>query len=129
MSEPIRILVVEDDEFVSMVLVESLKECGFDVTAVNDGEEAIALLKGGFEPEIIVTDMVMAKMQGVDVISYARLNHAQVPIIAMSAGGRTKTVDTLTMAELTGADRVFAKPIMIDELEKAVYELTRDKVL
>lgn len=128
MSEPIKILLVEDDEFVSIILVESLKDSGFDVTAVTDGEEAVALLKSEFEPDIIITDMVMAKMQGVDVITYARLHHAQLPIIAMSAGGRTKTVDTLTMAELTGADRVFAKPIMIDELEKAVHELTRDAV-
>jgi len=123
MADSVKILLVEDDAFVRLILTESLQDSGFAVTTDPDGKEAIERLQGGFKPDIIITDMRMTNVQGQAVIMFAKLNCAETPVIAMSGGGMTETTDTLTLAKKAGADRVFEKPIDITALEKAIQEL------
>ncbi|MDE1153139.1 MAG: response regulator [Micavibrio sp.] len=124
MVESLKILLVEDDAFVRLILTESLQDSGFAVTTDSDGKEAIERLQGGFQPDIVITDMRMANVQGAAVIMFAKINRPEMPVIAMSGGGMTEATDTLTLAKKAGADRIFEKPIDINALEKAILELT-----
>ncbi|OGF26838.1 hypothetical protein A2303_01800 [Candidatus Falkowbacteria bacterium RIFOXYB2_FULL_47_14] len=62
-----RVLLAEDDKFISMALSESLSRAGFEVVAAYDGEEALSKIKI-VKPDIILLDLIMPKKDGFDVL-------------------------------------------------------------
>ncbi|MDP3047823.1 MAG: response regulator [Thermodesulfovibrionales bacterium] len=79
-----KILVAEDDPLVRKLLNEFLTLCGYDVDCVSNGEEAIALI--GERPyDLLITDYMMPKINGIELIQKIRNLNLSVPIIGISA--------------------------------------------
>src|SRR4030042_1411123 len=77
-----KILVVDDEEGVRRVLVEFLAKMGFEIIQASTGEEAIGLLRSGVEMDLMVIDMKMPKIGGLEVLKEKKnLNDVRPAII------------------------------------------------
>ncbi len=109
------ILVVEDDVFVSDMLSQVLTRANHNVKTAKDGEDAVTVLKT-FEPDVMVTDILMPKKSGTTLISEVRAQHPNMEIIAISGGGRADPIGYLDLSEELGAAISFAKPVDNDAI-------------
>lgn len=117
------VMVVDDDEPVRSILCENLADLGFDVSFAKDGSEALELIDAGRRPQVVITDIIMPRREGLEVIMELRRKHPGIRLIAISGGGRTRSADFLQLARKLGADAIMPKPLDIDALEKTVREL------
>ena len=85
----ISILIVEDDDDVRELLVEKFRHEGFHVVNAVHGEQGIAALEK-HQPALILTDIVMPTMGGLDFIRKVRERHKHLPIIAISGMSSSK---------------------------------------
>jgi two-component system response regulator RegX3 len=116
----LRILVVEDEEsFVDALRVGLARE-GFEVSVARDGQEAIDVFQS--RPfDIVLLDLMLPKVSGLDVCRTIRLSSA-VPIIIVSAKG--EEVDMVLMLEI-GADDYVTKPYRLRELVARIRAVLR----
>jgi len=112
MSGIIRVLIIEDDETVRDVLNSFLGGKGFSVTLAQNGEEGIDMLRAE-KFDLILTDLVMPGITGMDVLREAIASKISVPVVVMTAFG---TVQTAVEAMRTGAFDYITKPFNLDEL-------------
>jgi CheY-like chemotaxis protein len=117
-----RILLIDDDETLRSALRRSLERAGYDTLEAADGRAALKLLTGD-QVDVIITDLVMPEMEGIELIVSLRKSHPTVPVIAISGGGRTNSPQYLKIARGVGAARVLAKPFENEQLLEAVREL------
>jgi CheY-like chemotaxis protein len=114
-----RVLVIEDDDAVRSLVIRMLERVGHEVVATPDGREALRLF--GEEPtDLVITDINMPGMDGIEVISAFRAMRAGVPIIAISGGGLMPKELLLSSAAAMGAVEVVSKPFEISRLVGAV---------
>jgi len=117
-----RILIIEDEDVVRQMLRDMLERAGHQVVEAPDGEKGIQLYRA--EPtDLIITDIIMPKKEGVETIMELREEFPDVKVIAVSGGGRIGPTDYLEIAKRIGAARTFKKPFDRRELLKAVSEL------
>lgn len=118
----LHILVIEDDAFFSDLLVVMLQQDGHKVTAANDGIKALHLLQR-LKPDLIITDILMPNMDGVEFIMALSRKNSAIPLIAISGGRRSITAEfNLGSASLLGASATLAKPFTQMDLRKAIQE-------
>jgi two-component system KDP operon response regulator KdpE len=111
MSENQRILIVDDEPQITRVLRRSLTAQGYDVRSAADGESAMETL-GDWPPDLIITDLSMPNMDGLDLCRRVR-QFSPVPIVVLSVKGDEHTkVEALD----AGADDYVTKPFGIAEL-------------
>ena len=79
-----RVLVVDDEENLRLVVRSFLKRDGFEVEVAGSGEEALAMLES-FGPDVILTDVRMPKMGGLDLLSTLKAKGSEITVIVMSA--------------------------------------------
>ena len=120
------ILVVEDDAFVSDMLSQVLTRANHNVKTAIDGEDAVTVLKT-FEPDVMVTDILMPKKSGTTLISEVRAQHPNMEIIAISGGGRADPIGYLDLSEELGAAISFAKPVDNDAILMTIDLLLSNK--
>ena len=116
------ILVIDDDEFFSEMLKNMLHQDGHQVMTAGDGAKALQLLTRS-KPDLIITDILMPNMDGVEFIM--KLSHASnaTPLIAMSGGRRSITSDfNLESARLLGVRTTLKKPFAQADLRRAIQE-------
>lgn len=106
-----KVLVVEDEESFVEALTSGLKHEGFVVEVAHDGEEALELFDAG-EPDVVLLDIMLPKISGIDVCREIRAR-SQVPIIMVTA--RAAEIDTVVGLEV-GADDYVSKPFRLREL-------------
>jgi len=121
------ILIIEDDESLNNYLQELLKLKGFTPFSAANGTEGLKIyLENNIN--LIITDVLMPEKDGIEVILKVRESGQKVPIIAMSGGGNTYSMNNLGYAEKLGADCVLAKPFGKQELlDKINYFLATDQ--
>jgi two-component system response regulator RegX3 len=107
----VKVLLVEDEESFVEALVIGLGREGFEVTVATDGAEALALFDR-VEPELVLLDVMLPKLSGLDVCRAIRAR-SSVPIIMVTAKGTE--IDTVVGLEV-GADDYVAKPYRLREL-------------
>lgn len=117
-----RILVVEDDDQVRRLIDQILQRAGHDVVSAPDGSDALRLFDRE-DFDLIITDLIMPEMEGMQTIRELRKKDKSIPLIAMSGGGRMNADDYLDTARIIGADRTFRKPFSRADLLTAVDEL------
>jgi len=100
----------------------TLAQLGHTVIEAHDGEEGLALFDGS-GVDLLITDIIMPKKEGLQVLMELRKVRPPVKIIAISGGGRKSSADYLQIAKLMGAGRVLAKPFSNEELVAAIEEL------
>jgi two-component system response regulator AtoC len=111
-----RILVVDDEENIRLVLRTLLKKHGFDVEVADSGEAALGLLEA-FDPDVILTDVRMPRMGGLDLLATLRAKQHPATVIVMSAYGN---VDLAIDAMKAGAYDYVSKPFKPDEIVLAL---------
>jgi DNA-binding NtrC family response regulator len=116
------IVVVEDDVWLLDILKIVLSRQGFEVRAVSNGHEAIQMLEEK-PAELVITDIFMEEMNGMDVVRIVKKQFPKTKIIAMSGGSPVVMMDSLSVAKKLGADRVLQKPADIPSLLNVVEEL------
>ena len=109
-----RLLLVEDAPFLRYAFGRLLRLHGYDVMEANDGQEALDCV-GDFQPQVVVTDLMMPVMDGVELIRRLRTdpNTADLPIVAMTAD---VTVQSERRAREAGAVDFLSKPIDLSTL-------------
>lgn len=117
------ILVIDDDVVVRTTLKYILEEEGFEVLLASDGCEGLELLERGQQVDLVITDMVMPQVTGLEVLMHARNRYPHLPIMAMSSGGFSAKQDLLPLARFLGAASTFTKPVDRRELLAAVGDL------
>jgi CheY-like chemotaxis protein len=114
------ILVIEDDEFFSEMLVELLQQDGHKVSLAADGTKALQLLTLQ-RPDLIITDILMPNMDGVEFIMELAKQGNQIPVIAMSGGRRSISPEfSLESAKLMGVKATLVKPFTQKDLRQIV---------
>lgn len=104
-----RILIIDDDETIRVVLVRTLANAGHSVEQAGDGKAGLrALERESFD--LVVTDIVMPETEGLELMMRVRERRPESKIIVMSGGGRLRDPGYLKTARLMGADEVLAKP-------------------
>ena len=112
------ILVIDDDADMRTTMERILRSSGHDVICANNGRDGLAVLDTQL-PDLIVTDIFMPEIEGIETIIAARRLGRKMGIIAVSGGGGMR-VDFLSSAERLGADRVLPKPFHAAELIETV---------
>ncbi len=124
-SERARVAVVDDDRHVREMLELGLQREGFVVRTAADGQQALDLVRS-WQPEIIILDVMMPKIDGFTVLPMLRkITHA--PIIMLTA--KAETPDKIQGLK-TGADDYLTKPFSFDELiARLVAKLRRPQLI
>ncbi len=111
-----RVLVVDDEENIRLVLRTLLRKHGYEVEVADNGESALALVES-FGPDVILTDVRMPKMGGMDLLATLRAKQSSATVIVMSAYGN---VDLALEAMKAGAYDYVGKPFKPDEIVLAL---------
>lgn len=89
----IKVLLIEDDQILSKVVNEELKEAGFEVSEANDGEEGLKLAQSK-KPDLILTDVLMPKMDGFGVLEGLKKSPItkEIPVIMLTMLGTDEDI-------------------------------------
>ncbi|WP_017414774.1 response regulator transcription factor [Clostridium tunisiense] len=115
-----KVLVVDDDKNISEVLKMYLESAGYTTKVGNDGREAQELFVS-FKPDLVLLDVMLPYMDGIDVLKWIRKEH-ETPVIMITAKG--ETFDKVLGLEL-GADDYIVKPFEPKELMARVKAVLR----
>lgn len=116
----LRVLVAEDDQEMNAVLCEALSADGHTVLAVRTGTDALAALlnsAGRVLPDVVVTDVRMPGLTGLDLLRAMRRAGLRIPVIVITAFGH-ETIHREAFA--LGASAVLDKPFDLDELREVI---------
>lgn len=107
-----KVLLVDDEEEFVSTLAERLGLRGIDVATASDGEEALRMVEE-VRPSIVVLDLMMPGMNGVEVLQQIKRNHPDMRVLLLTGHGSTREgIEGMRL----GADDYLMKPINIDEL-------------
>jgi CheY-like chemotaxis protein len=118
-----RILVLDDDDTLRALICRALKHAGYsEVTEANDGREGLQLC-GKNHYDLVITDIIMPEVDGMEVIFSLQKTKPDTRVIAMSGGGRIDADNYLRMARAAGTS-VLQKPFELPHfLEMVAREL------
>jgi CheY-like chemotaxis protein len=114
------ILIVDDEEAIRELLVKFFKPSGNPVSCAANGFEALRILeKQDFD--LVITDVLMPEMDGIELIPRIRKRRPQAYILAMSGGGHSFMGDyCVKLAASLGAHAVIMKPFNLAEMQDAI---------
>ncbi|MFC7365736.1 MULTISPECIES: response regulator [Bhargavaea] len=111
-----RILIVDDQNGIRLLLEEVFKRDGFETCVAKNGYEAIERFKET-PPDCVLLDMKMPGMDGIEVLREFKSQRPDVPVFMMTAYGEQEQIDA---AKALGAEKYFTKPFDIHELRSEV---------
>jgi DNA-binding NtrC family response regulator len=109
------ILLVDDDESLRRAIGRALRNAGYEVHEAPTGREAMQVLDSA-EPDLVLTDINMPEMDGIEVLIAFSRARPLVPIVAMSGGGLLPKQLLLHNAEALGAAITIEKPFELQDL-------------
>jgi two-component system chemotaxis response regulator CheY len=111
-------LVVENDARIRLLVVRLIQSCGFDsIAEAADGREALAYL-ASHDPELILTDLDMPRMGGIEMVRRLRANGIRTPVIMLSAQDDHVVIE---QARRTGISAYLAKPVDARALTRTIH--------
>jgi len=117
-----KILIIDDDEQMRILLRQVMEWAGYEVVEAADGREGM-LKQRKEHADLVITDLIMPEQEGLETITGLKKEYPKLKIIAISGGGRIGPDAYLPAAQELGADRVFSKPFDVRELANTVKEL------
>ena len=124
MTAPVSVLVVDDDEAHAQTLAEALESSGYEPRVVLSGESALATLAGS-PPDIVLTDLRMADVDGMQILDAARA-HGETEVVMITGHG---SVETAVQAMSKGAAHYLTKPVNLAELRAVLERLVDEQRL
>ncbi len=122
-----RILIMEDDAQIQLMLKGALEDEGYEVRVTSNGKEGKQCWQK--EPfDLVITDLFMPEKEGFETIRELRRESPNTKIIAIS-GGIRHFVDILEIAKRLGANRTFGKPVSLPDFLKSVEEMLEPEKL
>ena len=119
-----RILIVEDDAATAWALEQSLSDEGYEITAVDSAERALAALRK--QPaDLVITDLRLPRMDGLELVRRLKARKHAAALIVVTAYG---TETTLRRLQADGVHACFPKPFLMDRLRKSVESALKVKV-
>ena len=128
-----KVIIIDDEEDIRIVLKEIFVRAGFDVSVASNGDDGLNLLREQ-GADLVITDIIMPGSDGVETAYDIRMEFPKTKIIVMSGGGNAASLGYessaiatsayLASAAAVGADLTLTKPFDRDELLKAAKELT-----
>ena len=116
-----RVLIVEDDEAMAVALRDGFAYEGYEVRVAKDGAEGLRMAQEG-EQDLVILDVMLPKMNGLDVCKRIRRDGTKVPVIMLTARGQE--IDKV-LGLKTGADDYVTKPFSFLELMARVEAVLR----
>lgn len=113
----VNVLVIDDDAAVRESLLEVLKTMGYMVSAAENGREGLQLCQREYF-DLVITDLIMPEVDGVETILQLKLNHPDTKIVAISGG--VYNVDIMDTTYQLGADCALTKPFSLEDLRQCV---------
>jgi DNA-binding NtrC family response regulator len=105
-----RIMVIDNDFDYNKCIVSLLQKEGFEAVGILRAKKAIELLETGLF-NLIVTEILMPEKDGIEVLISMRKKRIQIPVIAISGGGKICPEYYLTLARIFGVEHTFEKPV------------------
>lgn len=116
------ILVIDDEQALRDIIRQILEGVGHRVIEARHGGEGLLKFQQQ-APALVISDIIMPEQNGVEMVARLRAERPDVPIIAISGGGRARMLDLLDVAKDAGATMTLTKPFRKDELLAAVDHL------
>ncbi|MDI6742214.1 MAG: sigma-54 dependent transcriptional regulator [Smithella sp.] len=120
-----KILVVDDELNMRLVLSAMLKKEGFDVSSAANGREALQVLQSN-KIAVVITDLKMPDMDGMRLLSIVAEKHPEIPVIMITAHG---TIATAVEALKKGAFDYITKPFDLDDLKNIISKAIKTRML
>lgn len=117
-----KILIIDDDEQMRVLLRQVMEWAGYEVVEAADGRAGV-LMQRHHGVDLVITDLIMPEQEGLETIAALHREYPRLKIIAISGGGRIGPEAYLPTARELGAHRVFSKPFDVRELAETVREL------
>jgi len=113
------VLIVEDEKTFQLTLLDGLRkyEKDFRVMPAENGKQAMEVLKT-LTIDLVVTDLKMAEMDGIELINYIRKNYPYIPVIVMTAYGNS---DLENWLRSVGVFAYLEKPVDFTELTEKIF--------
>ncbi len=118
MAGPKKILIVDDEKYVTDTLEGFFRSKGYKIFKAQDGRTSLSFITNE-KPDLVLLDIKLPSVDGIDILRLLRQFYSGVKVIVMTAYDR----EYKTKAESIGYDALFLKPILIDELIIKVEEL------
>lgn len=118
-----KVLYVEDEKYMALAVAQVLRKNNYSVDLAHDGESGLDLALSGLY-DIVILDIMLPKMNGIDVLCEMRKQGTETPVILLTAKGETE--DKVTGLD-SGADDYLAKPFQTEELLARLRALGRRK--
>ena len=115
-----RILIVEDNKKLLQSIEKELSK-HFEVECCEDGEESLYLIKQSIH-DLVVLDLMLPNLSGIDVLKNIRKNHIDIPVIILTA---KESLDEKVEAFSVGANDYLTKPFYMEELVARIYAMLR----
>ncbi|HHO76350.1 MAG TPA: sigma-54-dependent Fis family transcriptional regulator [Deltaproteobacteria bacterium] len=126
MNDKIKILVVDDDDSIRRYIAKLLSQSGYDVITVSNGKDAVNELRTGTEVSLVILDILMPEMDGLETLSELKKLSGDLPVLMLSALGQTNII---VKAMKSGATDYLVKPFEEEELELAIIKSLEKKKL
>jgi len=115
------LIIVDDEKMVREILKRQFEKEGFNVFDTPSGRACLEHCNQE-NIDLIITDIIMPDMEGIELISQVKKKFPKIKIFAISGGGQIKPEGYLDIADKLGALRTFTKPFKLNEITRAVKE-------
>ena len=120
-----KILICDDDPMTLRTLEFQLKRDGFDIIKTFNGREASKILDETDDIDLLIVDLFMPVMTGLELVTYVRTNlHLDIPIIVVS---RVNVDDSVKQAFDLGANEYITKPFDLEDISNKVKNALNNK--
>jgi DNA-binding NtrC family response regulator len=123
-----KILVIDDETLLAKSLSIILTKAGHTVMTAENGQIGLAMFASA-HPDLVITDIIMPVADGIETIQALRAQAPNLPVIAISGGGRTKNIDFLRVARKLGSSATLDKPFTKEQLLTAVTTCLAENVI
>jgi DNA-binding response OmpR family regulator len=117
-----RILIIDDEPHILLMVKKMMERAGYEVDLASNGSDGLRLFDH-IQPDLVITDIIMPEKEGLETIREMRRKNKDLPIIAMSGGGKISADNYLETARIFGAARLVEKPFSQKLLLSYVEEL------
>lgn len=117
-----RVLIIDDDHVFRASLTNMFEKAGYSAMSASDGEEGLSMYSAlGFD--LVITDILMPVMEGIETILKLKALNPGLQIIAMSGGGKVGADEYLNTARLLKVNALLKKPFSFKDLQEVLRKL------